>query len=423
MSRTNWSIFFTTRGWLCLAAIALGGIVALQTPTASAAEAREYPVGPGDQLHIAVFGDENVSALLSGRFRVEPTGSIYYPLLGKLDVAGLSPVEVADLIGDLLSTQVRVNHPTVSVAEFAPVFLVGDVITTGPFEFQPDMTVFQLVMQAGGISREAASESARLSLQQELSSLELNNFSLRVQKARIMAELEGGEFDEAAFSDATGVDAENIVSAEASIFAVHRKARESRRRTSDAQREGYDQEISSVEKSIVLHDEEVRLLEEQVGVQEGLATRGLAANSTLRDAQRLLTATRREALEFRTALYRAKQDRIGVDQALAEAETRTDEENVESLRDIELELYQNEIALASAKARYAQFGTVVSAAQNALGRVPQFRLVRLVDGEYTARIVDELTKLERGDIVRVVFAETAPPTATVEQAQSAQPSR
>jgi protein involved in polysaccharide export with SLBB domain len=151
----------------------------LQVDLTFAVEARAYPVQAGDELQVVIYGDENTSTVLSGRFRVEPDGSIYYPLLGKLAVAGLSPVEIAALLQQSLSTHVRISSPTVSVAEFAPVFLVGDVMRTGPFQFQPDMTVFQLVLQAGGISQAEASESARLSLVQELSSLELTNYSGR----------------------------------------------------------------------------------------------------------------------------------------------------------------------------------------------------------------------------------------------------
>ncbi|WP_394886079.1 polysaccharide biosynthesis/export family protein (plasmid) [Mesorhizobium sp. AaZ16] len=404
MSRTRWSSFCAVPCWRFIGTLVVASLATIQVDRAYAVEARTYPVEAGDELQVVVYGDENTSSVLSGRFLVEPDGSIYYPLLGKLAVAGRSPVEIADLLHQSLSTQVRITAPTVSVAEFAPVFLVGDVARTGPFQFQPDMTVFQLVLEAGGISQVEASESARLSLLQELSSLELDNYSLRVQKARLLAEIEGIDFDTAPL-EASTADEASIVSAEAAIFAVRQRARESRRRTYDAQREGYDQEISSIEKSIVLHDEEVRLQEEQLTVQQGLAERGLSAHSARRDAQRQLAVTRREALEFQTALFRARQNRIAVDQALLEAETRVDEANVEKLRDVELAYHQNEIALTSAKAKFAQFDTARNAAQNALGRAPQYRLIRRVSDEYTSRLVDEVTKLERGDVVRVTFAE------------------
>ncbi|ESX64452.1 hypothetical protein X759_31140 [Mesorhizobium sp. LSHC420B00] len=308
MYQSNWSSFGAPARSRFLAIAAFAGLSALQVHSVFAQDAREYPAGPGDQLQVVVFGEENTSSVLSGRFRIEQDGSIYYPLLGKITVAGLSAVEVAKLLGDSLSTQVSVNPPTVSVVEFAPVYLVGDVMRSGPFQFQPNMTVFQLVLQAGGISREGGSEAARLSLLQEVFTLELSDFSFRLQRARLVAELDGADFDDGALAPPPAAEVASIVSAEASIFALRQRAKESRRRTYAAQREGYEQEISSIEKSIILHDEEVRLMEEQVGVQQGLADRGLTAHSARRDAQRQLAATRREALSF--GLHSFAQSRI-----------------------------------------------------------------------------------------------------------------
>jgi len=236
MSRARWSSFCAVPCCRFVGTLLAASLAILQVDCASAAEARTYPVEAGDELQVVIYGDENTSTVLSGRFRVEPDGSIYYPLLGKLAVAGLSPVEIAGMLEKSLSTQVRISSPTVSVAEFAPVFLVGEVPRTGPFEFQPDITVFQLVLQAGGISQAEASESAGLSLLQELSSLELNNYSLKVQKARLVAEIKGLDFDDSAPLEASTVDETSIASAEAAIFAVRHRASESRRRTYDAQR-------------------------------------------------------------------------------------------------------------------------------------------------------------------------------------------
>jgi hypothetical protein len=79
---------------------------------------------------------------------------------------------------------------------------------------------------------------------------------------------------------------------------------------------------------------------------------------------------------------------------------------VEKLREAEVALEQNKIALASAKKRLAQFETTTNAAQNALGRNPIYTLIRHKGSDYTSSSVDSFSKLERGDIIRVSFAET-----------------
>ena len=396
--------------WRMLAvtsAIASGVLALLACASAAYAGGnRTAPVGPGDMLQIAVFGEENVSNALSGRFPVEQDGTIYYPLLGTIDVSGKNAIEIGDILEKRLEGQLPVNLSSVTIAEFAPVYLMGETVSTGAFAYEPDMTVFDLVLRAGGVSRQEASENARLSLMQETKSLELTGFSLDVQKARLTAELNSKEFDPAPFADASLPGADSIVAAEASIFDVHKRAWEARQSTYEAQKKGYDQEIVSVGKGIELHDEEVRLLEDQLDARKTLADKGFAANSTLTELKRQLTAARRDSLEFQTALFRARQNRITADRDFSEAKILLDTQNVEKLREAEVALEQNKIALASAKKRLAQFETTANAAQNALGRNPIYTLIRHKGSDYISSSVDSFAKLERGDIIRVSFAET-----------------
>lgn len=385
--------------------LATTGVAWLAAATAAAAEERGYPVGAGDQLQVFVYGSDNISNALSGRFRVAADGSIYYPLLGKVEVVGKSPTEIAAQLGKSLSPQVPISLPTVAIAEFAPVFLTGDVARTGPFQFQPGMTIFQLVLEAGGLPQADISEAARLALFQELSTLKLDAYSLAVRRARLSAEIENAPFETDAFSDRPS-GADDIVPSETSILAVHRRIEDTRRQIAKAQKEGYEQEISFIEKSIALHNQEVALLEEQIGVQEDLTKKGFAAQSGVRDLKRQLSVTRREALEFRTALFRARQNRLAVDQSLAEAESRSDADTAEKLGEVELAIGRNAIALATAQARYTRFGEARGAARNALGRSPQYLLIRVKDGEPRTRVVDGSTALTRGDIVRVILSDS-----------------
>ena len=182
------------------------------------------------------------------------------------------------------------------------------------------MTVFELMLLAGGVSDPSDPASARMAVEQQASILQLQNFSLKIKRARLIAETTGEQFLPDSLKSLS--DAASLVEVEASLFEVHTAASESRRTIFDAQKAGYDQEITSITQSITLHDEEVQLLEEQLQSQQALTERGLAALSALRELKRQLTGTRREALEFRTALFRARQNRIGVDQAQAEAEAQ-----------------------------------------------------------------------------------------------------
>ena len=92
----------------CLALMTLPLTSALTAVAADTIKAEAYTVGPGDTLQVVVFGDENVSNILSGRFKIEPDGSIHYPLLGSVPVTGRSTLEIAKMLHTELAHQVQV---------------------------------------------------------------------------------------------------------------------------------------------------------------------------------------------------------------------------------------------------------------------------------------------------------------------------
>ena len=59
---------------------------------------RNMPVAAGDQLRIIVFRERDLSNL----FVVSDDGAIDYPLLGRVDVAGLTPAQIAHKIRESL---------------------------------------------------------------------------------------------------------------------------------------------------------------------------------------------------------------------------------------------------------------------------------------------------------------------------------
>jgi hypothetical protein len=59
---------------------------------------RNMPVNAGDQLRIIVFRERDLSNL----FFVADDGTIDYPLLGRMDVAGLTPAQIAHKIRESL---------------------------------------------------------------------------------------------------------------------------------------------------------------------------------------------------------------------------------------------------------------------------------------------------------------------------------
>lgn len=109
-------------------------------------------LGAGDVFDVRVFGEEQ----LSSSYRVAQDGSIDFPLVGRLTVAGLEPTEIADLIQRELRERDYLRNPQVSiyVKEYNSkrVSVMGAVARPGTFPVSSQMTVVQAISLAGGFT-------------------------------------------------------------------------------------------------------------------------------------------------------------------------------------------------------------------------------------------------------------------------------
>jgi polysaccharide biosynthesis/export protein VpsN len=118
--------------------------------------ARAYRLGTGDRITIAVFGEPDLAV----DARVADSGRIAYPFIGELRVAGRTPAEVEQALVEALRGDWLVDPKvSVSIVEYRPFFINGQVRSPGSYPYQPGMTVRKAVSTAGGFS-ERASERA-----------------------------------------------------------------------------------------------------------------------------------------------------------------------------------------------------------------------------------------------------------------------
>src|SRR5262249_50087428 len=135
--------------------IAFEKVVDLSGGSPSSATDQSYRIGVGDQVQIPVFGDDNPA---NKKFIVGADGTIDYPLLGNVKVAGSSPREVQNKLTEALGKEFLVN-PQVSVemvsykSQF--VFVTGAVKTPGKVALQGGTTLKDALSEAGGLTAEA----------------------------------------------------------------------------------------------------------------------------------------------------------------------------------------------------------------------------------------------------------------------------
>ena len=112
-----------------------------------------YTLNTGDHVQVTVFEepDLSVSAVL------DDTGAISYPLLGELRVRGLTARELETEITEGLRGRFLINpRVNVSIKEYRPYFVRGEVGSPGSFPFKPGLTVEKAVSMAGGFTSRAS---------------------------------------------------------------------------------------------------------------------------------------------------------------------------------------------------------------------------------------------------------------------------
>src|SRR2546428_6962080 len=116
-----------------------------------------FTLGPGDVLRVSVYDNPD----LSQEVTIEADGAFSYPLIGRVQAAGLPVRQLESLLakrfaeGYLVSPQVGV---TVTQHKSQQVYVMGAVSKPGPYALQRQTTLLEALSTAGGPTPEAGFE-------------------------------------------------------------------------------------------------------------------------------------------------------------------------------------------------------------------------------------------------------------------------
>ncbi len=134
--------------WLTATALVLGmGI-------AGAASAAETPLGPGDVVKLSVYGNPDLAL----ETRISEAGTITFPLVGQVEIGGLSVAAAEKKIGNMLERggylkKAQVNM-IVTTLQSQQVAVLGHVNRPGRYPVEGKRSVLDLLAMAGGMSAE-----------------------------------------------------------------------------------------------------------------------------------------------------------------------------------------------------------------------------------------------------------------------------
>ncbi|WP_332783801.1 polysaccharide biosynthesis/export family protein [Sphingomonas sp. PB2P19] len=134
---------------------------AMPTPPAAlalplAATTPAYELGTGDEVQITLFGQQDMTV----RTRVREDGTIAYPLLGNVGVAGRRAADVATIIASRLKAGGYYAKPIVNVDVTSYVSksftLFGSFGTPGIYPIDRPTTLAMAIARGGGVKSDAA---------------------------------------------------------------------------------------------------------------------------------------------------------------------------------------------------------------------------------------------------------------------------
>jgi polysaccharide export outer membrane protein len=109
-------------------------------------------VGPGDSLEISVVGEKD----LPHDYKVNPDGTIDFPYLDRVQVAGMEPQQITDALKKKLAEAKIITNAQVilAVKQYASkrVSLIGQVNKPGSVPWNEGLKLFEAIAQSGGFT-------------------------------------------------------------------------------------------------------------------------------------------------------------------------------------------------------------------------------------------------------------------------------
>jgi protein involved in polysaccharide export with SLBB domain len=135
-----------------------------------------YRLSSDDEISITVFNEPDMSIK---KIKVGTNGTISMPLLGQVTIKGLTVTELEqDLSNRLLDGYLKKPNVTVSISEYRPFYINGEVKKPGSYPYRKDLTIEKAVAMAGGFTERASKGTIVLVGEEEtrnVNSAPLNN--------------------------------------------------------------------------------------------------------------------------------------------------------------------------------------------------------------------------------------------------------
>lgn len=115
--------------------------------------AGDYLLGPGDKIKISVYDEPDLTVEKT----IDRTGVISFPFIEDVRVSQVTTNEVEKKIREgLLGDYLVDPQVTVTVVQYRPFFIHGQVVRPGGYAYQDDLRLDKAIALAGGLASRAS---------------------------------------------------------------------------------------------------------------------------------------------------------------------------------------------------------------------------------------------------------------------------
>ncbi|MDH3741626.1 MAG: polysaccharide biosynthesis/export family protein [Hyphomicrobiales bacterium] len=409
------------RGIIALLGLAL--LALIQLPVADLQAAAKYRIAPGDQLEISVVG----IAELQRRTTVESDGTIAFPLLGTLKVAGLLLPEARASIKSRLALKVYnraaadgteqpivigMDDITVVVAGYRPISVKGAVVRAGQFAYRPSITIREVVALSGGYAlvptAGGSPNFASPDFRGEYEALWLDLAKQQTAIWRLNAELENQELDRDAIANQIPASAPISKETISKIVTLNVDQFNTKRTDNVRQKAFLKRSIEQMKAQMKTVSARKKQFEQAAAADRAefdrinaLFKKGTVVKRRVVDARRNVLDSETRKLEASSELMRLAQQNDDLNRQL---DRFADEQRISILKELEAAT----VRLSEIRARLQSVSEKLHMAATARTQVasvdapkPIITVHRSQAASWTQQVVDESFELLPGDIVEI----------------------
>ncbi|WP_227271326.1 polysaccharide biosynthesis/export family protein [Roseobacter weihaiensis] len=353
---------------------------------------------------------------IGGSFPISTTGTVTLPLIGSLQATDMTPDELGASIAQRVQERLGLRgevQAIVTITEFAPVYVLGDVRAPGAYPHAARMTVLQALSLAGGIDRANATlvrgERNALDSLGSYRVMELELLRRLATRTRLEAEEAGTDMDppEELLAAALGPE---LIEQERRIMQSQQSAFASNLAQIDELEALLVERINRLNTQADLRQKQLVLLEEELENAISLVERGFSTVARQSGLQREVADQQVRLLEVETARLNAEQQLNETRRDRLDLTNTRSRERVQGLQDQRAAIGELRIRMETEAALFAE----ATRTGNGLVELssldpPDLQITRTgPDGMTTTFPVSRDDLIKGGDVLEVVLEAPGP---------------